>query len=159
MGLPLLSVLFPECALGTPPKVTGTSQNQDSPREGGQSTDHLSTARQEKFLESRCRFIDAYLSQDQHLADWCGPAEVIPFICPLQGSLSLSSPAVLKAVWPPPRNNRSSAVLCTKLRKSRMAAAISPTVGSPTDIQKAGTTILYVPGPDISIPKPALWQP
>lgn len=72
-----------------------------SPKVGGQPTGHLSTVRQEKFPEPQCRFIDSYFSQDQHLADWHGPAEIVSLIPPLQESLSLNFPSVLKYVWLP----------------------------------------------------------
>lgn len=70
------------------------------------------------------------------------------------GTLSLNSPAVLKAVWLPPRNNHSLAVpRCTMLRKSRVAFAGPLALGTPTNIQWARITILFVPGSDISIPQ------
>lgn len=76
----------------------------------------LSPPRQEKFLEHQCRFVYAYCSQNQYLADWHSPAKVSSSPPQLQESLSLPSPAVLKPVCLPR--------LCRKGKQSQPSSSL-----------------------------------
>lgn len=126
---------------------------------------NLSTARQ-KFLEPQCRFIYAYFSQDQYLADWHGPPEVISSLPQLQESrhllllLSSNLCACFTSVGKG-KNNSLAVLCCTEVRKKQTGLCrASLTLGPPTRHTEGKTCHpVFCRVRSQHPPRLALWQP